>query len=816
MPINIEQQPPLISPLPDFAREPVVSKKQYVHPTDKNNQVLSRLRGDASLQSSGGMVIFHESNAQAGNIGGRFYETSFHPGYSNNNETTSQVLTYEEVMEPAYKLIGEIGGDAISLRSESVSLTGNHNEHIQTVKAHIKDLLNTPEGLAKFAERIESSSGSQVKKLADSKRSAFEEIGLGVFRKEIADANLGSVIKTTTQELYKIVNEPDISNESIVQIVNAKISDLQRRGVVDPDQVESLGVVVAAGLVALGVLGKRRGAAVNTLLLASFVLQQCNGLTKTPEAQIDIDVNKQIAYDTNCGNSNLTGNLVDMVAEAPPELVPNVVNAIKDSGHFNNGEQYIVLGKTFIDDEGNRQPWIMVERKPKEDSDKGPGLFSYTGKQSESPFCVPPDRSDEGALIPMYASKVDDNKIVVGPAVDNILTGKRFTFELDDQGAIVQTIVHDPYSGQDLVIGGTPDWMSNSYTEQISLTTSREPVSIRATQTPDVATATAQVPPTPDAKIEIIEVLDKNKIKIGTNGQVSYEGIDVPGAILDDSGLHLQIGENRFDIPQNEVLKRFGAKEGSVVVYDRSVDLYNGTDTDEWPKVVAAFNPQAETERWKGWVEREKAISLDKEKPIIVGTTFAEGQDFMEHIERAFLQPYRADTVYPDIRDRNYNDGEGGEGIPPFSARDLSNNPFRDPVNFSVLQANEEEKRASDTGIITEQILNPRDRFDIQPLHFASGDTSKLRITKYFDDYGNKLGQSGYLLPLYRIGGPLWRSGPRAVNLRMYYAEYGYADDPDGFYVNGRLGELVQDWFNKGEIPEELQNIWLCDYDVFQ
>jgi hypothetical protein len=344
-------------------------------------------------------------------------------------------------------------------------------------------------------------------------------------------------------------------------------------------------------------------------------------------------------------------------------------------------------------------------------------------------------------------------------------------------------------------------------------------ITLTPTQTPSSTTDPMQL---------VIIKLEKVGINVDTKtGKITYKGIEVPGTAIDAMGLHIQIGDQKIDISQIEMLKRFSVKEGSVVIYDKSIDLYNDPNVNNWPKVEWAFNPDAKTELWRGWASRDKTISStvfphltvenfgDTIVPVLVGDTWDEYHDFVK-VERAFLQPFPQDAVLPNPTNKNY-EGVPDSTTPPFKVDDWSKFGMRNAVNFWIVKANHEEKRESDTGGITEQVLNPKDKSDIQTLHFVYGDNRKRRISYYFKDdsrYGTVFA-NGYLMPEYYIGGPIWRSGYGSGNIRSYYAQFGYADQPYGYNVNNRVNDLVHKWLDTEVVPEELQKIWLGSHAWF-
>jgi hypothetical protein len=337
--------------------------------------------------------------------------------------------------------------------------------------------------------------------------------------------------------------------------------------------------------------------------------------------------------------------------------------------------------------------------------------------------------------------------------------------------------------------------------------------------------------PTPDPIEQTFSQLKSEGISVdAASGELSFGGVKVPATSIDlnTGDLHIQMGEQQITLTKDEIAQRLASKEGSLVVYDeRGSDSYKNADMSTWTQVDWAFSPSATTERWSGWNERSEVISpntvnefgrvvVDRKKPVIAGNTYAEGADFLR-IQLAFLQPFSEDTVLPNPVDKDYQDRTEPDASFPFPRiDDMSKYGIRPAVNFWKLLANPEEGRARDVGGIVQQVVNPNNKSDIQALNFPSIDNN-LSIDEYFRRY-SAFGTyfPGYLMPLYRIGGPGWKNG-NFKTFRQYYVDEvsGFVDDssrttdnPLG-EVNGKIYSLVREWLDSGVMPEELQQIWL-------
>jgi len=342
------------------------------------------------------------------------------------------------------------------------------------------------------------------------------------------------------------------------------------------------------------------------------------------------------------------------------------------------------------------------------------------------------------------------------------------------------------------------------------------------------ATATATETPTPNPKEQIFSQLKSEGISVDqARGKLSFNNVEVPKTSIDlnTGDLHIQVGDQSLVIIRDEILQRLSVKEGSIVVYDdKGIDSYDDPDMNNWTKVEWAFNPNVTEGKWAGWIERSLAISVDKEAPIIVGNSYDEYHRFVE-VEKAFFQPYSEKAKWPVVVNPDY------EALPeypyPFGKFDVmensgGDNPFRDGVNFAIVEANnetDENRIVKDVGIITEQVLNPNDRFDTQALHFASGNDSKVPLNDYYDTAGipqnneyfyryGTMDKVGLLLPSYFIGYGGWYSG-RNVPLGEYYMRFGFMDSSKK--ENGQMTAEVRNFITTHIISERLQKAWLAE-----
>ena len=103
---------------------------------------------------------------------------------------------------------------------------------------------------------------------------------------------------------------------------------------------------------------------------------------------------------------------------------------------------------------------------------------------------------------------------------------------------------------------------------------------------------------------------------------------------------------------------------------------------------------------------------------VDIGDTWSDW-DAYNRVQKSFLQPY-SECVFPSTGDMGYDAGNGSIG--PFDDSVFKANPskapYRNGVNFGILGKNADEKRETDTGIITDQWCNPNDLTDIQVLNY--------------------------------------------------------------------------------------------------
>jgi len=349
-----------------------------------------------------------------------------------------------------------------------------------------------------------------------------------------------------------------------------------------------------------------------------------------------------------------------------------------------------------------------------------------------------------------------------------------------------------------------------------------------ATLTP---TPTITPSPTPDPMQLVADDLRKEGINVDiTTGRVTYKGKEIPDTTFDVTGLHVQIGENQMVVTKDQLQERLAVREGSVVVYDHAPN-YDNPDMSQWGVVQAAWNPNVTEGQWAGWKERSEVISVDIDNPIIVGNSYNDFENFLLD-QKAFLSPYTANARWPKVISTEYNTAPD---FPlPFASFNIQNdsggdNPFRDAVNYWIVKANNEKGLDSrirfDVGGITEQVLDPNDRFNIQVLSFASGNESKTPINEsynvkhlregnlYLYRYGDML-SNGCLLPAYLIGVPGFYSIPRMVPLADFYIAKGITDQ-NNKDTTGKLYSLVQQFMHTGKVPEELQGTWVSETQIW-
>lgn len=352
-------------------------------------------------------------------------------------------------------------------------------------------------------------------------------------------------------------------------------------------------------------------------------------------------------------------------------------------------------------------------------------------------------------------------------------------------------------------------------------------------------TITPTITPSPIPTETIIELTDSfgiQKLVINeTTHAAQFRGSSIPGVTIDSStgDFKLQVtdeqgNEQVVTIPEADIQKRLGVKEGSVVIYDKDQALYNNTDMSQWPKVMWAYNPSVTEGQWAGWKERKQVISIDMENPVIVGNSYDDYFKFIQD-EKSFFQPYTEKAKWPKVIAAGYMDYP--DFPPPFGSFNIQNdsggdNPFRDGANFWIVQANDEkgeDRIVKDVGGITEQVLDPNDRFDVQVFHFVSGQDKKTPINEsynvlhlpsyktYFYYYGT-MTDKGCLLPSYFIGGK-GSVVSRTVELYDFYKKFGYITQTDqSIYV---LNEQAKQFMTTGKITEELEKVWFSEVQIW-
>jgi len=242
-----------------------------------------------------------------------------------------------------------------------------------------------------------------------------------------------------------------------------------------------------------------RGVAEGTVAafaIVTFILSACSPAVAT-EAPSSIDLKAQAPFSTSYGGSPIDAD--DVVVDFNDHL-PNVdvkvQAAMEASGYFKSGDGFVIIGRNFVDQEGESEPMVLVLKTDQDNEESD--LYLYSDSQNLPPFFVPAGQGDGGFLTPLYAGVKENGDEFWGFVdAENQFTGAEiFTFEYDADRNIVRTIYHSPYSGgRDIPFGGRPEWLPKVDFSFTSYNPDQAPVAIQ-TSTPgsEVVTDPANPP----------------------------------------------------------------------------------------------------------------------------------------------------------------------------------------------------------------------------------------------------------------------------------------------------------------------------------
>ncbi len=129
--------------------------------------------------------------------------------------------------------------------------------------------LKSKEGLEHFTKNIRGHNNSQLEKISALKKGVFDDIGLGLYRQELAEAELVATARDVIKTVNQAISRHDVSEEEIKKIIANTLDYLNEKGI-NPSYLASLGIVTAAGILAsLKNKNLQKGVLVVTLFLGA-------------------------------------------------------------------------------------------------------------------------------------------------------------------------------------------------------------------------------------------------------------------------------------------------------------------------------------------------------------------------------------------------------------------------------------------------------------------------------------------------------------------------------------------------------------------
>lgn len=330
------------------------------------------------------------------------------------------------------------------------------------------------------------------------------------------------------------------------------------------------------------------------------------------------------------------------------------------------------------------------------------------------------------------------------------------------------------------------------------------------TSTP-VPTSTPTPTPTPDAMHQAFDALQAEGIHVehrvdnpALGWGLLVNGVEIPNAYFDEDGkmFHLSVGNEDFNLSAELVADRLSVSEDGVLAFKGE----DGT-------TVAGFGPQLTTETLVGKWFTESEVIGTPDSPIFIGDDIQDHYDFL-HAEKVFLEPFPADTYYPDPSKivKDYFDTKATDPANDFSWKtpfgklapeDLDRSPFKTPVNCLILKSPH-----GYTPVIREQIYDPSNPNNIQRLSFVSAGNYKTlaeaqEAAKNFYHWqknGYIMLPGGFNIDIVRHD---W-----GKNLFYFLKQQGYSDS-DGNIDYGRIQKMVDKWLSSGQISPELEEVLL-------
>lgn len=286
---------------------------------------------------------------------------------------------------------------------------------------------------------------------------------------------------------------------------------------------------------------------------------------------------------------------------------------------------------------------------------------------------------------------------------------------------------------------------------------------------------------------------------------LSFNGMKVPGAIVDQNGLTITIASGSITISPNRVRESIRVIDGAIVV-----DYTPGTHT-------AVYDPAFTTEKWKGrWVSKYEALrenySANPDDWVQVHT-YAELEEAVklgkllsrEFPKGTYLPPLN--KLYIDYDEEPYITEGDYNSRYPFGTRDdyATTKPFM-YINHILLLPNEHEGRKYYACILQEAVYNADKTKGVLNIPFSDPDAKTcLILLGSAKIFGGRVPENEtYILPAYDI--------KRDSLVRLFQFE-GDVLRRQGLVgeqgIDAKVKEYVLLWFRTGILPKELEKMYL-------
>lgn len=498
--------------------------------------------------------------------------------------------------------------------------------------------------------------------------------------------------------------------------------------------------------------------------------------TVPPTEQLSIDINsipveKDSFAEIVVNGEVYIGIINRLETDAVWPKAEKALFAVQSQENILPGTPYELKGQKIIDAGGHEQISLFA------DVNDGEKVFFYVETDQKGHF-TPVDAQDSQSKGRMLRMDVWSDGVSSFLGFENG-EEKLPVFELDGNNKVYYI---DPFSGARVEVTG----------DNISAGMSKVLFSLKP----------VEPTPTPEAPPAWVDNLPVGMIAVhnvdGTWGIGIDEGEQtkaIQGILVNATGFHLTSDGGQIDVTTAEMAKRLKVGQAS------PLQIYNEAET----AILYAFDAEN-----KVWVDATKVLQPDRTNPenYIKIQTWDDLKELARK-EKMVLLPFPENTYFPPLDKiyRDYNDYDKIDDsdaeykyYTPFgSLPEGMISPFR-IVNFIILEKN--EGRQYDGLILIEQVFNPDDgSFSLLQFGPVGIDDpiviSDEGISLYTED-------GRFLLPTYKFYSPNDILLPSLLDEVAYLQENGYMDSSGN---QPQVKQLVEEWFNNGHVPQELESI---------